>query len=132
MARPRTSAKVLELRGAFKENPQRARQDLEGAGPFNALPPAHLDEKYHASWNYIVERLPKVALSSSEELLVESAARVYARYREIDPSSEEFRRLASTLMQHLKELGMTVNARAKLGPSAEKSQTNRFGALKSG
>lgn len=129
MARPRTSAKILEMRGAFKDNPQRAREDLEGAGPFSEEAPEHLTENEKLAWNHLVKRLPKVSLTSSEEVLVESAARVYARYLKTPSHSEEFRRLAATLMNHLKELGMTVNARAKLGAPSGKKKQNRFSSL---
>lgn len=39
MARPRKPTNVLELTGAFKKNPQRARQDAEAAGELSAPPP---------------------------------------------------------------------------------------------
>jgi phage terminase small subunit len=130
LARPRTSAKILEARGAFKDNPQRAREDLPGAGPFDHEPPDFLTELEKKAWSRIVSRLPKLTLSSSEELLVESAARVYARYLETPSRTDEFRRLGVAFMQHLKELGMTVNARAKLGTPSGNSKKNRFGALK--
>ena len=74
MARPRTPAKVLELRGAFKANPQRRRADAEGSAPFERDPPAHLPQMVVPAWRYIVQRLPLIALSNADEVAVECGA----------------------------------------------------------
>lgn len=80
MARPRTPAKILELRGAFVAHPERHRVDAEGVAPFNREPPAHLPSECTRAWRWIVERLPNVTLYSTDEIAVEIAARLLAQY----------------------------------------------------
>ena len=130
MPRPRKSARELELSGAFKHNPKRARRDLEGAGPSDLRPPEHLPPRMHETWNYVVDRLPKITLSRSEEMMVESTVRIYYRFKNADDKTEEFRRLAQSLLAHLSALGMTVASRAKLGEPVNARKENPFGKLR--
>lgn len=120
--RPRTPAKILELKGAFKKDPQRKRVDAEGAGPFGEEPPAHLPQDVVRAWRYLVDRLPKVALSSSDELAVEVAARLTAQFWAGNIM------VAAELRQWLGKLGMTPADRAKLPGSAPPSD-NPFAKL---
>ena len=130
MPRPRKSAKALELSGAFVKNPQRARVDLAGAGPSDLKPPAHLPKEMHSTWKYVIDRLPKVTLTRSEEMMVESTVRIYYRFKHADDKTEEFRRLAQTLLTHLSGLGMTVASRAKLGQPVDRKKQNPFRKLR--
>jgi phage terminase small subunit len=125
MARPRTPATILNLRGAFDKDPQRKREDAEGAGPFETDPPTHLAQEVVPAWRYIVSRLPKVALSSSDEIAVEMAARLLAWYwltGSLDHAKE--------LRQWLAQLGMTPAARTKIPPAKPGEKGNRFAGLK--
>lgn len=68
------------MRGSFKHDPQRAREDAPGAAPFGQEPPQHLPQECTRAWRYLVERLPKVALYSTDEVAVEMAARLLAQF----------------------------------------------------
>ena len=122
MSRPRTPAKILELRGAFKRNPNRRRIDAEGAGPFSCEPPAHLAQINLPAWRYLVERLPKVALSSSDEIAVEVSAVLLAQLWAGNTS------IAAELRQWLGKLGMTPVDRSKIPASAPQG-ANPFSGL---
>jgi phage terminase small subunit len=132
MARPRTPAKILELRGAFKANPQRRRKDAEGAGPFQMDPPTHLAAEAVPAWRYLVERLPRVTLSSSDEVAVEAAAVTLAGLWQLSkmlgalaPLSPSYKSLSAELRLWLQQLGMTPQARTKIpaAPEGEKTRT---------
>ena len=133
MARPRTAAKILELRGAFKTHPERRRKDAEGAAPFEKDPPTHMQEDMVPAWRYIVERLPKVALTSSDEVAVEAAARCLAGIWAIGPMAAmhpTFGKLSAELRQWLGQLGMTPVARTKIAPVKEADESgNPFAKL---
>jgi phage terminase small subunit len=129
MARPRTAAKILELRGSFKTHPERRRQDAEGAGEFQIDPPTHLTPDAVPAWRYLVERLPRVTLSSSDEVAVESAAVVLAGMWQLSkmsgalaPLSPAFKGLSAELRQWLQQLGMTPAARTKIAPAPDDKQ----------
>ena len=117
MARPRTPAKVLELRGAFKTHPERRRQDADGAGPFEMDPPTALSADAVPVWREIVVRLPRVTLSSSDEFAVEQAAICLTSIRQLGNMAglhPSFGKLSSELRQWLIQLGMTPAARTKI------------------
>lgn len=133
MARPRKSAVVLQMSGAFKANPRRAREDLPGAAPSDLIPPSNLTQDEVKAWHYLVDRLPKVALTRSEELSVESAVRLFARQRAMKSSHEDFLKVTQLLLTHLTALGMTLASRAKLGsPPSGEGKANPFARIKEG
>jgi hypothetical protein len=102
---------VLDIRGAFKHNPGRRREDAPGAGPVDFKPPAHLPTDVGPAWRWICERLPKIVLSSSDEIGIEAAARLLA---EVWSQRRPEPRLYAELRAWLRELGMTVQARTKI------------------
>lgn len=133
MARPRTSAKVLELRGAYKKHPERRRQDAEGAGPFERDPPSHLSAEAVPAWRWIVARLPQVSLSSSDEVAVEAAAitlsgiwQLVKMAGALAALSPAYKGLSAELRQWLAQLGMTPQARTKIPPAPEGPKGNPF------
>jgi hypothetical protein len=136
VGRPRTPAQILDLRGAFSHNPDRRREDAPGAGPFERDPPTHLAKDVVPAWKYLVDRLPAVALTSSDEIAVEQAARVLCglwALQDMGPlglQSQEFKRLDDSLRQWLIQLGMTIQARTKINPAGEK-KPSKFGKFKS-
>jgi hypothetical protein len=130
MARPRTPSNILELRGAFKVHPERARKDSEGAGPFNAEPPSELPAEAVRAWKVLADRVPKIALTSSDEIALAQAARTLAGIWLLDAqggaANPLFAKLSAELRQWLIQLGMTPQARTKIPQSPEKSGGNAF------
>lgn len=76
MARPRTPSNILELRGAFKNHPERRRKDLDGAGPFDPHPPATLPQELVSAWNEVVQQVNPAVLTASDSTSVEIMARL--------------------------------------------------------
>lgn len=130
MARPRTPSNVLELRGAFKNHPARKRKDAEGAGPFDQAPPTHLPAAIAPAWKYLVARLPKAALTSSDEVAVEAAAWCLAGVWQLadmgGPINPGFLKLAAELRQWLGKLGMTPVDRTRIAAPEAPSSGNQF------
>lgn len=111
--RPRTPSKLLELRGTFKQNPQRKRVDAEGQGRFDPRPPTDLPEHLVECWRAIASRLPLVAFYDTDTIVVEMAARaLYAARHEVDPMEQRMAR--DGLLKYLVQLGMTPAARTKI------------------
>lgn len=130
MARPRTSAKVLELRGAFIKDPQRQREDAEGAGPWSDDPPSHLTGQEIAAWREVVAALPKVAMSATERLGIAQMARLWATLKATPPTSSDFKKLDDSFRQWAIQMGMTLQARTKLGSDGSKGKGNKFARFK--
>lgn len=132
MARPRTPSNVLELRGSFVTHPERRRQDAPGAGPFNPEPPLTLTGEEQAAWREIVAELPRVALTATERKGVTQMARIWAALQRTHPASPDFKKLDDSFRQWAVQMGMTLQARTKLGTSGNnKDADNRFAKLKS-
>lgn len=125
MVRPRTPAKLLELRGAFVAHPERRRVDAEGVAPFNREPPAHLPAECTRAWRWITDRLPKVALYSTDEIAVEIAARLLAQYWLGGDMS-----VLKELRAWLGPLGFTPRDRCNLPSSPTTAQPSAFDDLK--
>jgi phage terminase small subunit len=137
MARPRQPAQILELRGAYKAHPERRRQDAEGAGEFNREPPEHLRPDVARAWRYVVSRLPLIALTSSDEVCVEQAARVLSnlwameqRMGDLCGSLSEFKALNDALARWLGLLGMTPASRANFAAAPRERKPNGFAKLR--
>lgn len=125
MSRPRTPAKILELRGAFKAHPERRRQDAEGDRPLDHEPPVHLPAAVTPAWRYVCDRLPRVAVYESDAIAVEMAARLLAQCW-LNPDVNSLRELRAWLGS----LGMSPQARTKLPPARGGASESPFGALK--
>lgn len=119
--RPRTPAKILELKGAWKKDPQRRREAPKGAGEFNPQPPAHLPQELVRAWNYVVEQIPPGVLTGSDYSSIEIMARLQASVwmgGSLDVVKE--------LRQWWGQYGLTGAAREKLSAKAPKSRGNPF------
>jgi phage terminase small subunit len=125
VSRSRTPAKILELRGAFQAHPERRREDADGAGELNAAPPVHLPAAVVPAWQYIVARLPRVAVYESDAVAVEMAARLLAQCW-LNPDVGALRELR----QWLSALGMSPQARTKLPPARAGASESPFGELR--
>lgn len=121
MARPRTPSNVLELRGAFKKNPQRRRSPVVAAGEFNPEPPAHLTQDHVRAWHWIVKQIPPGVLTASDYSSIEMMAGLQARAwltGELDYIKE--------LRQWFGQYGMTAAGREKISAKKPEGAGNPF------
>ena len=126
MARPRTPTNVLELKGSFKKDPQRKREDAEAAGPLGGSP-AHINGAVLGAWNEIVASAPREVLTGSDALAIELAANLLAQFR-ADPVEFTAAKLVR-LEALLGKFGMTPADRAKVGGKKEAPKGNPFADL---
>lgn len=126
MARPRKPTNVLELNGAFKKDPQRARKDAEPAGELTGAPP-HINGAVLHAWNEITRYAPRDVLTESDRLSIELAANLLAQFRE-DPIEFTAAKLVR-LEALLGKFGMTPADRSKVGGKKEAPKGNPFADL---
>jgi hypothetical protein len=81
MSRPRTPTAVLELRGAFKAHPERARERAGEPRPTEPLgePPKRLKPADKAAWCEMRDH--GFWLTSADQFMVEIAASLMAKHR---------------------------------------------------
>lgn len=129
MGRPRQSAKILELKGSFRSNPGRERTDAPGAGPFDHEPPDFLNGPEIAAWRQVVDCLPAVALTQSEMLGVAQMAKIWAALKVTSPTSGDFKKLDDSFRQWCVQMGLTLQARIKLGTDGNGKAKNEYAEL---
>ena len=113
MSRPRTATAILEASGAFKNHPERKRQnEPKPAAGFPGTPPEHLTEEQKTAWQQIVEITPPGVLANSDQLIVEIAACLLAEYR-ANPGEMVTARI-TRLTCELGKLGLSPSDRAGL------------------
>ena len=123
MARPKTATKILELRGAFKANPQRKPEsEPVPNAPFDVSPPKHLTAFQRKTWREIVKRVPAGVLHDADIFQVEMAACLLAEFRESQGGIDTAR--ITRLEAVLGKLGLNPSARA--GMSIEKPKKNKY------
>lgn len=81
MARQRKPSNVLELRGAFKKDPQRRRKTLQVPDSPFGDPPDNFDELQRQAWLEILELAPPEVLKRSDRVQVELLASLIAEFR---------------------------------------------------
>ena len=118
MSRPRTPTAVLELRGAFKNQPERARERAGEPRPTDPLgdPPKRLKPADKAAWREMQEH--GFWLTSADQFMVEIAASLMAKHRggTIDNPAR------SLLVSTLSKLGFGPAERSKMKvPPADES-----------
>jgi len=123
MARPRKPTNVLELTGAFKKNPDRAREDAQTVGALSA-PPTHLNGGALHAWNEIAGCAPLDVLTDSDRLALEIAAQLLFQFR-TDPVEFPATKLVR-LEALLGKFGMTPADRAKVAGGSKKPKGNEF------
>lgn len=131
MARPRLPTAVLEARGAFKKDPQRAAAregepvELEELGP----PPQDLPVAVRVVWEELVDCAHKGVLSKADRQTVEIAARLFAEFRAKGAAMEAGK--IGRLQAALSELGMSPASRSKVkAPSKAPAANPLAGILK--
>jgi phage terminase small subunit len=126
MARPRTSAAILEMKGAFKEHPNRAREDAKVNKPIGE-PPKSLTPAQLKIWKEIVPKIPAGIAGDADESIVEMVVILFAEFRS---NSAEFTAAKyGTLHRLLSDLGMTPQGRAKIGAAPKPKSSNPFDDL---
>lgn len=128
MGRPRTPTNVLDMRGAFKKNPQRLRERENEPTVVDPLedPPKTFTGDQLQAWNDIVRTAPKGVLTAADSVAVESAARLLALERIGKASDSQGRRLDALLGK----FGMTPSDRSKVSVSVPTPrQGNPFGQI---
>lgn len=113
MGRPRTSAKVLELKGAFKKNPARRRYEGLRSPPLCPDPEPSWPLELQEAWRCIVSSAPEGVLRKSDTITVRVAAQLQVlldRYEIDDPM---YHRLDNAMWKYRKCLGLTPLARMR-------------------
>ena len=110
MSRPRTPTTVLELRGAFKRNPNRKRDRQHEPLVTTPLPepPAYLTADTTAAWSEM--KSCGYWLTSADKFLVEIAATLMSRYRGDELKSAD----TSLLIGLLGKIGFSPKERGAL------------------
>ena len=82
MPKPRTPTNLLELKGAFKKNPNRARPEEPEptAGLGNA--PKRFDKDHKAIWKELSEQFEMCNLGNSDRVALEALCSLVAEFRE--------------------------------------------------
>jgi phage terminase small subunit len=125
MARPRTPTQILELKGAFKKNPQRKR-DAEPVptGPVGD-PPVHFDETHIAAWHELVAMIPSGVLTNADRLIVELTCTLIVSVRTLHTERGDKALLKSCLAT----LGMTPADRSKISVPKQAEEQDEFALL---
>jgi len=129
MPRPRKPTKLLELNGAYKKNPARARErENEPQGrPGVGDPPADfLNESSPSSrakleiWFRFLAEAPEGCITGSDRTLLANACRLQAElerpYAKVTPA------MHSEMRRYLADLGMSAPGRAQRGGSGSKPE----------
>jgi phage terminase small subunit len=125
MARPRKPTAVLELTGAFKKDPQRARNDEPVPTGKPGDPPDYLGEVAAGIWHEMV--LHGFWLTDADKFLLEIAARHMADFRRgvCDP------KIIAQLITVLNKLGFGPAERSKIkAPGAKEDGPKDFDEFK--
>jgi len=113
MGRPRTSAKILELRGAFKKNPARRRYDLIRSPPLCTDPDPAWPQELQAAWTRICESAPDGVLRQMDKQAVRTAAQLEVLLDRHEIDDPMHARLDRALWKYRLHLGLTPLARTR-------------------
>lgn len=80
--RPRTPSNVLDLRGAFKKNPQRKRDEEPEAVGELGDPPEHMEAGPRLMWHELKEAIPQGVATASDRFAFEVLCTLAGAYRE--------------------------------------------------
>ena len=125
MARPRTATKILELKGAFKVNPERKRPaEPEGRAGFPARAPAGLTKFQKQAWAEIVKAVPDGVLTGSDLPAVKMVVSLYAEFLE-EGIKMPYQHMAR-LCTEMGKLGLNPSDRARLSIEKPKKEAPGF------
>jgi phage terminase small subunit len=124
MPQPRKPSNVLELKGAFKQNPQRRRKAVKAVDQAVGDPPAHLSPEQQVVWAEIVRIAPPNVLKATDQLALEVFACLMAEFRQA-PELFNAARIAQ-LMQLFGRFGMTPSDREKISVDQGAAVSEQF------
>lgn len=124
MARPRKPTKILELKGAFKKDPQRKRLSEPKSDTPLGDPPKHLRKKVQGIWCEIASHASPDVLTASDRIALELAAELLFEFR-IDPIEFPANKL-SRLESLLAKFGMNPSDRSKMSVGKPRDPANPF------
>lgn len=129
MARPRTATNILQLKGAFKKDPQRKADREREPVPKAGIGPAPkwFKAKEREAWDYLVGIVPHGVLGDSDRAHLEVAARLLAFSRTVAIELVSDGKLAR-LDSMLGKMGLNPAERSKVKAEQGKPQ-NPFEAL---
>lgn len=127
MARNRTPTNVLEMRGAYKKNPQRKRVDEPEVVAGIGDAPDYFSPEQADAWNVIVKQCHVGVLCHADGIAVEIAAVLLAQFR-ADPVEMAGAKLAR-LDSLLARFGMTPADRSKVTGAKKREDANPFAKL---
>ncbi len=113
MGRPRTSAKILELRGAYKKNPQRRRYEALRSPPICTDPDPTWSPAMCEAWRCIVDSAPEGILRESDFYAVRTAAQLQVLLDRYDIDDPMYARLDRAMWRYRTCLGLTPLARLR-------------------
>jgi len=116
MARPRTDAKILELRGAFDRNPQRRRHEPPRGAPLDPEPDPSWRAPLKRAWRELVATAPEGLYEQSDRGALRILAQLYVLMDEAKPGSPTWIRLTNAALKYHNHLGLTPKARERLLP----------------
>jgi hypothetical protein len=125
MGRPRTPSNVLDARGAFKKNPNRARPDEPSSEGEVGAPPDCFTADQRAAWGDFTRTCHVGVLGGADRIALEIAAVLLADFR-VNPEfpAAKLARLDSLLGR----FGMTPSDRSKV-KVPKKEAANSFKKL---
>ena len=126
MGRPATASAILELKGAYKTNPERRRlKEPDPAGVFDMNPPEGLEKDEIEAWKEVISQVPKLVLTGSDRNLVELTAVLWAQFRREKHEMAVAR--MNRMVTNFGFLGMTPSDRTRL--QVDKPKNNEFDDL---
>jgi phage terminase small subunit len=115
MSRPRKPAKILEISGAYLDQPGRRRPPAPKSTEPIGDPPAELDEAARRCWREVVAEAAPGLLTEADRGVVELVAAIRARNRRGEATTSE----VGVMLRGLVELGLTPARRSKVAPAGQ-------------
>lgn len=114
MARPRTPATILEMRGAFKRNPKRRRFRVPRGAPLDTEPDATWSPALQREWLERVDDAPDRLYEKADRTALRITAQLHCIQNEAVPGSRLWLKVETALWKHRNHLGLTPLARKRL------------------
>jgi hypothetical protein len=127
MSRRKQPTQVMELKGAYKKDPQRRPPaKMEDKIILSEVPPTHLEDDEKLIWREIMgfQAIPEL-FRASDAYIIEMTVIHIAKMRRREATAADYTRLHKLLY----ELAMTPAGKAKFAPPAKNEEVNAFADL---